>query len=663
MANTALTRSLFEPLIQKPPLTDQLLQRPPFKFLHDVVNETIRATGYLAELFTADDLDHTKAAADKTSKISFLEKLIDALNVDGSLNDVKASRIVAGKDAELTNVMLQKLATEAAAHKSVSSSSAKPSKHKSSKSKSKERSKSKEHSSHRSSKDSKEKDHEKEKPEKKKSSSKLKTPEPTKEKEKEKKSSKKSHHSSKDKDKPEKKRSKSKSESKRRESVDNTRYRDLPSPPIQTDPNFTTVDRESSGGTSKGGDDSGIAEETAESERHDLEAHLGSFDAQPAVSAAPEPALVPQDENELPKRPTTSAARPQTALGRPGTAAARPAPPKIKKTKVMDLDPTAVSSQSAAMDKAVVLMEETEDAKPQPGAPTADDFIVEEEDEPVLVSNAVGADINDLQHGGDHGQLVNRIIANTRKLEEDAGALNEPSAFYDLSEQKKMRAEVETVQRALQATAQSTNPLAHSLDFVVEDFDLMLREIEENRKVTAEYDQQLQNKTISQGAEVVSMTSMLRSLNGEIRDVQAQIARTTAKILENESDFKNLNANIDADFNHSERRVMLWKMCTELLIRNNLFQIIQSLVQDYRDVNPLTKTVALRSHFSIYWDVLFIALDRYKRDVDRDHFDYMFEAEFQKLPVPIQKLLDTPDRAPKSGTICCRRIFLPLDMH
>ena len=509
MVDTAKTRSLFEPIISKPPLTDQLLQRPPFKFIHDVVNETVRSTGVLKDLFTADDLDYGKAGADKASKIAFLEKVIDGLNADGSLNDVKPSRIVAGKDAEYTNLLLQALAIEAA--------SSMPSKH---------RSKSKDRGDKEKKKKSKSSDESK--PKKSKRSSSV---------EKEKKEK------DKDKEKEKKEKKKSKSKEKKVEEI----IEPVEKPEIHEN---SYVERESSGGTSKGGDDSGIAEETgAESERHDFDSHSressgigqsrtsvneGNNNRQMDTIMEPE-----KIEDEVPvKRPTTGAVRPQTAMGRPGTAAARPAPPKVKKTKVADLDPTAVSQQSSGFDKSVLLMEEPDDSKKEE---SSEDFIVEEEEEAVITSTAgLGADISELTQGSEHGQLVNRIIENTRKLEDDASAFLEPGAFYDLSEQKKMKSEVEAVQRALQSTAQSTNPLARSLDFIVEDFDLMLKEIEDNRKLTAKFQEAYQNRILSEGNEIASISAHLRSLNNDIKDVKAQIANVTSKIIENEKKIHSL---------------------------------------------------------------------------------------------------------------------------
>src|SRR4051794_7989571 len=117
--DTSLTRELFSRLpLRKPPLTDQLLQRPPFKFLHDVVVETITTTGFLNNgVFTPEELDGGKASASRESKVAFLQKVVDALNVDGALDGVKPAKIVAGKEPDSTNLMLQRLAQEAMVYK------------------------------------------------------------------------------------------------------------------------------------------------------------------------------------------------------------------------------------------------------------------------------------------------------------------------------------------------------------------------------------------------------------------------------------------------------------------------------------------------------------------------------------------------------------------
>ncbi|XP_009086456.1 TRAF3-interacting protein 1 [Serinus canaria] len=101
------TRETLGQVIRKPPLTDALLSKPPFRYLHDLITEVIRVTGFLRGLYTDFELksDNVK---DKDSKINFLQKAIDAVvMVTGEPLSVKPARVVAGHEPEKTNEFLQ----------------------------------------------------------------------------------------------------------------------------------------------------------------------------------------------------------------------------------------------------------------------------------------------------------------------------------------------------------------------------------------------------------------------------------------------------------------------------------------------------------------------------------------------------------------------------
>ncbi|XP_015723196.1 TRAF3-interacting protein 1 [Coturnix japonica] len=108
--NEAVVRRTQESLgrvIRKPPLTERLLSKPPFRYLHDVITEVIRVTGFMKGLYTDFELksDNVK---DKDAKISFLQKAIDAVvMVTGEPLSVKPARVVAGHEPEKTNEFLQ----------------------------------------------------------------------------------------------------------------------------------------------------------------------------------------------------------------------------------------------------------------------------------------------------------------------------------------------------------------------------------------------------------------------------------------------------------------------------------------------------------------------------------------------------------------------------
>ena len=67
-------------LIKKPKLTDALLQKPPFRFLHDVVSEVTKATGYAVGLYEDNELN-SGLVKDKESKVNYLSKIIKCVEI------------------------------------------------------------------------------------------------------------------------------------------------------------------------------------------------------------------------------------------------------------------------------------------------------------------------------------------------------------------------------------------------------------------------------------------------------------------------------------------------------------------------------------------------------------------------------------------------------
>lgn len=65
--------------IKKPPLTEKLLKKPPFRFLHDIVTNVIHDTGFLNGLYNENEMS-SENIKDRDAKIAFLEKLINALS-------------------------------------------------------------------------------------------------------------------------------------------------------------------------------------------------------------------------------------------------------------------------------------------------------------------------------------------------------------------------------------------------------------------------------------------------------------------------------------------------------------------------------------------------------------------------------------------------------
>ena len=104
------TQGLLGELITRPKLSEKLLSKPPFRFLHDIIMEIIKATGFAAGLYTPNEID-SALVTDKNQKLQFLEKIIKVVGIQlNTLVQAKPAKIVAGLDVQNTNNFLQLLA-------------------------------------------------------------------------------------------------------------------------------------------------------------------------------------------------------------------------------------------------------------------------------------------------------------------------------------------------------------------------------------------------------------------------------------------------------------------------------------------------------------------------------------------------------------------------
>lgn len=101
------TRQMIEDITKKPRCLDKLLQRPPFSFLYDLIVAIARATNYGKHFVIEDSTDPSQ---DKMSKIAFLDKVINHVQLSLKINlSVKPEQIVAGLEADKTRQFLQLL--------------------------------------------------------------------------------------------------------------------------------------------------------------------------------------------------------------------------------------------------------------------------------------------------------------------------------------------------------------------------------------------------------------------------------------------------------------------------------------------------------------------------------------------------------------------------
>ncbi|KAJ8605547.1 hypothetical protein CTAYLR_000113 [Chrysophaeum taylorii] len=111
------TRLLLAPLLveKKPKLSDKLLNKPPFRFLHDLISEVIRSTGFASDLFDENEKDSSQVV-EKDAKIGYLEKIIRVVGARlNTLVEARPQKIVSGLEAGNTNRFLQLLAVAATA--------------------------------------------------------------------------------------------------------------------------------------------------------------------------------------------------------------------------------------------------------------------------------------------------------------------------------------------------------------------------------------------------------------------------------------------------------------------------------------------------------------------------------------------------------------------
>lgn len=67
---------MFESLFKKPQMKDNLLQKPPFRYLHDIITATMeKVPGFAQGLYEEQGMD-SKAVTERDAKINFLAKMI-----------------------------------------------------------------------------------------------------------------------------------------------------------------------------------------------------------------------------------------------------------------------------------------------------------------------------------------------------------------------------------------------------------------------------------------------------------------------------------------------------------------------------------------------------------------------------------------------------------
>ncbi|EDV48869.1 TRAF3-interacting protein 1 [Drosophila erecta] len=112
-ATILATQKVLGKYVKKPPLTEKLLKKPPFRFLMDVFSNFIKQTSKFDGLYTPEEQMFENITS-REDKMRFLQKMIDATKLTTKLDlKVRTSKIVAGQEPELTNELLQAMASVA----------------------------------------------------------------------------------------------------------------------------------------------------------------------------------------------------------------------------------------------------------------------------------------------------------------------------------------------------------------------------------------------------------------------------------------------------------------------------------------------------------------------------------------------------------------------
>ena len=75
-----LARDKISAIISKPKMTEKLLGKPPFRFLHDTISAITATTGFANGLYNEQELD-SAAITDKHAKMAYLDKIFNLVGI------------------------------------------------------------------------------------------------------------------------------------------------------------------------------------------------------------------------------------------------------------------------------------------------------------------------------------------------------------------------------------------------------------------------------------------------------------------------------------------------------------------------------------------------------------------------------------------------------
>ncbi|XP_067892008.1 TRAF3-interacting protein 1 isoform X4 [Heterodontus francisci] len=490
-------------VIKKPPLTEKLLSKPPFRYLHDIFTEVIRTTGFLKGLFTEFEMksDNVK---DKDAKIAFLQKAIDVvMMVSGDPLTVKPARIVAGHEPEKTNELLQtiakcclnKLSSDDSVRRVLAGEKIdlKAKALSSSKSQGKE-------------------NREKKDDERKRQKDKDQEPKVAAE------------------EKPPKQHLEVMKKDSKIDADQEDKVVEIPGAKAESP---VRIPRPSSAKGQRRKPKSGVEDES--DVEGDLEAAHNSIEKRHAAEV----------NGEIPDELSSQIVQ-SKRIARPGSA--RPAPPKVKKQESADSPSERIGSakpvSNVIVDKRKNVEEEEDDDE---------QFVVEEavsqlpdmpEMEPVTAV--------ELHSSEDHGGLVRKILETKKDYESSKSATkpkDQEKTIISETAKKKERElvakEIEKLRTSIQTLCRSALPLGKIMDYIQEDMDSMQNELSMWRRENKKHAESLLREQSITDTAVEPLKTELAELEQLIKDQQDKNCAVKAHILKNEDKIQKMISSIN----------------------------------------------------------------------------------------------------------------------
>eukprot|EP00112_Aurelia_sp_Birch-Aquarium-sp1_P010914 Seg2308.2 transcript_id=Seg2308.2/GoldUCD/mRNA.D3Y31 product="TRAF3-interacting protein 1" protein_id=Seg2308.2/GoldUCD/D3Y31 len=542
-------------VIKKPPLTEKLLSKPPFRFLHDIITEVIKNTGVLKGLFKPEELN-SENVKDKEAKVAFLQKAIDCLGImTGVVQSVRPSKIVAGHEPEKTNEFLQALGkvcikktdSSEAVKKTLAGekpSSGKSRKKESSRSSSNERLKEGSDKPRSGSDRSKEKEKDIKKEERDRKSSR--------DDRKEKSGSSAIESSRKGRDEKEKNPAKEKeTENGKDKQKEREREKRKPKEAEKTkeserEPD-TSSDKKSTAVVQNDDENEDDSEDKRNMQRpssakgqrrRPTNSEADKEDESPSdvantISQAQkqdDQKLIEEDANIRQSSGVRRAARPSSA---------RPAPPKIKRSdEIQAAEPRLGSGKQM---NAVIV----DNAKDQHD--DDDDLFVVEDNAPneeYLVENTTDSQLE--LDDGQHGSLVTKMLDSKKEAEivQSKGLQNkEKPVIIDATRKKEKeiaQKEIEKLRNSIQTLCRSAHPLGKIMDYLQEDIDSMQKEFEVWKKENKKYSLALKAEQSITESEIEPLHAQLGELELEITDMVDRISSVKSNIIRNDEKIRDM---------------------------------------------------------------------------------------------------------------------------